>query len=452
MTIVSKILEKLKKSVHLSDLEEQLQLLMQEHLTSQLAFCLEQLDKDLIRPYLSQGWSIDRLEERQLTFSFGTVVFKRRRLRKTGESSFLPLDQHLGLEKREHISPGFQEKVSQLATGMTFRKASECLDLLTGISLSHQTVHQICQRVAEKIKSTPVSEPTSKRKPAVLHIEGDGVWVGSKEPRKHHEFKRGCIHEGIRRQGKRSFLINPVHFGCFGTSVELFRQMADYLLTHYDLRDTIIIANSDGGSGYESDKFEDCFGQAKRYEYCLDSYHVMKQITVKTGFNKEFQGAIRQAVKAYEKEEVTLLLDTLESGLETDKQLEKVQELRGYLTKNWAAIKPINQRSVGVTDGVGICESGHRYYTNRLKKQGRNWTKEGAENMSILLLALRNGDFEERYRSQATIQPLSEELQTSASKLLKKIPHQNHTIPQASIPVYASASSPIGRLSKGFRA
>ena len=139
MTIVTKISEILKSSAHISEMEESIIALMREQISGILSDRLEALDKELIQPYLSDGWEIDRLEERQLTFTFGTVFFKRRRLRKSGEKSFLPLDKALGLESREQFSPGFKEKISELATGMTFRKASETLELLTDISMSHQT-------------------------------------------------------------------------------------------------------------------------------------------------------------------------------------------------------------------------------------------------------------------------------------------------------------------------
>ena len=88
--------------------------------------------------------------------------------------------------------------------------------------------------------------------------------------------------------GKRGELINLVYFGCFGSSKDLFTQMSDYLQTHYDLRHTVIITNSDGGSGYEANKFEGILGRYKSFDYCLDSYHVMKYVTGKLGFDKGF--------------------------------------------------------------------------------------------------------------------------------------------------------------------
>lgn len=276
MPIVTEISEILKSSKHLSKLEEAIVSLMRTTTSAILSEQLESLDKELVQPYLSKGWEIDRLEERQLTFSFGTVSFKRRRIRKADEKSFLPLDKALGLERRERFSPRFKEKISELATGMTFRKASETLELLTDISMSHQTVHKITQSVAEKISKSSSVETPELRRPKVLYIEGDGVWIGSQEKHKHLEFKRGFIHEGVKHHGKRGSLINPVYFGTFGTSQDLFKIISDYLEDHYDLRDTVIIANSDGGAGYESIKFESILGRYNRYEYCLDAYHIMR--------------------------------------------------------------------------------------------------------------------------------------------------------------------------------
>ena len=58
---------------------------MREVTSDILSERLEVLDEELIQPYLSEGWEIDRREERQLTFTFGMVVFKRRLLRKSDE-------------------------------------------------------------------------------------------------------------------------------------------------------------------------------------------------------------------------------------------------------------------------------------------------------------------------------------------------------------------------------
>ena len=148
----------------------------------------------------------------------------------------------------------------------------------------------------------------------------------------------------------------------------------------------------------------------------------MRQITGKLGFNKSLQAEVRQAVKAYDVERVSLLLDTEESHLEDEKQLERLMSLRAYLERHWEAIQPLSQRHLTVSSGVGVCESGHRYYTNRMKRQGRNWLKQGAENMTTLLTALRNKDFKERYRDSHPDMVFSPAIQVSLRKILKRSP------------------------------
>lgn len=176
MTIVTEICKILKSSIHLADFDKAVMQLMKQVMTDSVTEALERLDRELIQPYLAEDWEIDSLEERQLTFLFGTVRFKRRRLRKAGQKSFLPLDKALGLNPRERYSPSFNEKLSLLATGMTYRQASTSLDLLTGIEMSHQGIHNLVQRVGEKVLSSQIElEESELRRPDFLFIEGDGV-------------------------------------------------------------------------------------------------------------------------------------------------------------------------------------------------------------------------------------------------------------------------------------
>ena len=84
MTIVTEISEILKSSKHLSELEAKIISLMREATRSILSERLESLDKELIQAYLTESWEIARIEERRITFSFGTVSFKRHHLKDSG--------------------------------------------------------------------------------------------------------------------------------------------------------------------------------------------------------------------------------------------------------------------------------------------------------------------------------------------------------------------------------
>ena len=451
MDIVTEMSQLIKSSETFSEMEEKLMPLYSQFFSATVAQCLETLDKEIVKEYTRDGWEIDRLEERQLVFVFGTVIFKRRRIRRDGERSFMPLDRVLSIPSRQHFTSYFQEVTSQLSSKMTYRQASESISLLTQTQVSHQTVHAMTQRVGEKLLHMSEESPASLRTPEVLFVEGDGVFIGSKEKGKHHEMKRGCLHEGVEKRGHRTILKNPVYFAVFGKSEDLFKVMSSYIQSHYDLSHSVLIANSDGGSGYEKSKFEDLCPGVKCFEYCLDAYHVMKQITMKLGFASEYQKELGKAVKAYDKGRVEVLLDTLESQLEQEKEIEKLGELRNYLMRNWDSIKPLSMRECGVTKGVGICESGHRFFTNRLKRQGRNWTLEGVSRMAAILTSLRNGSFHRLCRmEESETLVLLEESPIYVGSILRRSGHEAHTIPQASIPNAGSTSSPIGKLAKSL--
>lgn len=209
--------------------------------------------------------------------------------------------------------------------------------------------------------------------------------------------------------------------------------MARYLENHYDLRETIVFSNSDGGSGYEWEVFEALALGCLTHEHFRDSYHVNRKIKERLSLAKGLQYPLIQAVQAYDKERVTLCLDTAES-LDLDTQDEAHQEnirlLRHYLERNWAYLKPAHLRGVeGAMKGLGTCESNHRQYTYRMKRQGRIWSRHGAQSMVKVIDAVRNGELTTilNQLDQASAAPQSNDFKTAVRRALKKSPHQAHS-------------------------
>lgn len=54
----------------------------------------------------------------------------------------------------------------------------------------------------------------------------------------------------------------------------------------YNLKDTVVISNSDGGSGYEKEQFEYIIGRCERHEHFRDRYHVNRKIKERLQFEK----------------------------------------------------------------------------------------------------------------------------------------------------------------------
>ncbi|MSE06766.1 ISLre2 family transposase, partial [Lactobacillus salivarius] len=95
---------------------------------------------------------------------------------------------------------------------------------------------------------------------------------------------------------------------------------------------------------------------------------------------------LKRAIRSYSKKDVDLILDTMESIADVRKDsiqaIEYIRLLRRYIRRNWKYIKPIGKRELpGIENykGLGTFESNHRPFSYRMKKQGRAWSKKGAE-------------------------------------------------------------------------
>ena len=127
--------------------------------------------------------------------------------------------------------------------------------------------------------------------------------------------------------------------------------------------------------------------------------------------------------------------------------------LRGYLERNWPYLKPAHLRSAEVTKGLGTCESNHRQYTYRMKRQGRIWSSHGAESMVKVIDAVRNGELTTilNQPNQASTTPQSNELKTAVRRALKKSPHQAHSgAVQGRILTNGTRTSGMSKLARGL--
>ncbi|MBP1041144.1 hypothetical protein I6N95_09020 [Vagococcus sp. BWB3-3] len=68
--------------------------------------------------------------------------------------------------------------------------------------------------------------------------------------------------------------------------------MARYLENHYDLRETSVFSNSDGGSGYEREVFEELALGCLAHDHFQVSYHVNPELKDLLGLAKRLQNPI----------------------------------------------------------------------------------------------------------------------------------------------------------------
>ncbi len=126
------------------------------------------------------------------------------------------------------------------------------------------------------------------------------------------------------------------------------------------------------------------------------------------------------------------VLDTMESIAEAEKDSKTrkyTKLLREYLARNWSYMKPLRLREFSVSisrGGLGVCESWHRPFSYRMKRQGRSWGRSGAENMVRLINTIQNEDFEEAMRSNfEKVIGEVENIKVDINKLLRPI-HEPH--------------------------
>lgn len=88
----------------------------------------------------------------------------------------------------------------------------------------------------------------------------------------------------------------------------------------------------------------------------------------------DWKDKIRKALEEHNLDEFTLILDTYESTLETEKAIKKVNEFRTYILNHWDFLldwrKRINSDVPSGARGLGAMESNQRRITYRMKKRG----------------------------------------------------------------------------------
>lgn len=427
----------------------------------QLAF--QQLDEEVSSELKKEGFQVDRKSQRTVTFLFGSVTYVRRRMKnKAGEIRY-PLDEFLGIRKGIRYSSLVLRNVSELGTMMVYRHVSKAIDCLTTWSMSHQNVQQLVVKTGEIVqkRSTHESrydEVKQKKKVPYLYLEGDGVRIRGQK-KQHLEIHRFQVSEGSQKIGKRSQLISP-YFVSHLNRKNAQKEMMNYLQATYDLTETIVISNSDGGSGYEKEVFEELSLGCFRHEHFRDMYHVHRKIKERLNFvSSKLQGKLIEAIHQYDKEKVRACLDTAESLIEEREEtcLEQLRLLQGYLDRNWVYLQSLEKR--GFYDdkqSIGTIESTHQKMTYRMKRQGRLWSRTGAAAMIRVIDSLRNQELNtwlNQYEEVADDE-LERRKQWKAMKrkVLKAPAFQSHEGAfKGSIGQGLAKSAPIGQLSKGLK-
>ena len=151
--IVTELVEIINNNPSLIEIEMSVEAYFTTLMSDFFSQAIERVDLELIQEYKEEGYEIDRIEKRTVQFSHGPIELKRRRMRKKGMKSIVPLDAAIGLAPYKRYSPLVEMKAVSLAADSVYRKASDAIELLTPLSISHGAIHSMTQRIGETIQN-----------------------------------------------------------------------------------------------------------------------------------------------------------------------------------------------------------------------------------------------------------------------------------------------------------
>lgn len=343
----------------------------------------------------------------------GEVEFSRRiyeTKNESGEKTFVYLlDEAIGMEKIGQISSNLAEKIANIATEESYRKASRQISGTTGQTISHTGVWNVIQSIGGRIldeenyevKKMKAGQQNGEKEVSILFEEMDSVWLKSQEGSNHKKGKGAEIKVFTMYEGWDEKSGNPVEKKIIAGVEEasVFHEHREALIgTKYDI-DEIgqRVLNGDGGPWIKEKYDLDAIMQ-------LDPFHVDEAIT-KGITEKKYAGRIKSLIAEQKIDEALKLIqiyaDSIANDDKTDKREANAYALLKYLTNNKAGlipwykqiIPPNPPKGIRYDKNMGVQESTNcSVITGRMKHCRARWSNSGASNMAKVLCCKSNGE------------------------------------------------------------
>ncbi|MDN6277007.1 MAG: ISLre2 family transposase [Lactococcus lactis] len=364
---------------------------------------IEKLDDELMPQMKLQGWKYRKRAEKTVTFSLGVVAYRRRSYSKDGVWRY-PVDEELGIVKYGRYSPELLYQIADYATSMPLRQVSTKFEVSAQLYIGKSTVHSTTNKVSklfddrEEYRYFEENEMIDKIKAQAVYIEGDGVMLKTQE-KERVDMAHFLVHTGSEQiSGNRYRLKNKSEVISSQHAVAL-DQLEDLLTNRYDITsDTVLITNSDMGKGYTPYIFKEIASLFQcRHEHFWDAQHL--NMKIKERFRKlpyELEQGLFSAIQLHSKKSTRVILDTAESLINNEEELELFNKFKTKLLQNFQYTKPAELRGFSHR-GIGVMETQHRKLTYRMKRRGMYWSEKGANTMSKMILAVYNDSLRELF-------------------------------------------------------
>lgn len=133
-------------------------------------------------------------EFKQIRTLVGALRYRRIRLRCRGcEKELYPLDNAIGLERRDGMTIGVRERTLWAAVEVSYEKTNQFLAKFTGLEVSRNKIHQMAWEEGERITAWQErrreavfgkgesSSEEAREGPKVLYVQVDGTAVNDRE-------------------------------------------------------------------------------------------------------------------------------------------------------------------------------------------------------------------------------------------------------------------------------
>src|SRR5690625_853998 len=147
--IISRIYELLKETNNLIEFEEQIQLLMYDTFANLVGEVFSKLNQVIKEQKQVENWKVERNDTKGMQYIFEEVRFTSTLMYDDKGNPRYPLDEWLGLRKRQRQSPLVEVKVAELASKSDYRESARILREWTAVDMSHTTVGSIVRRVGK---------------------------------------------------------------------------------------------------------------------------------------------------------------------------------------------------------------------------------------------------------------------------------------------------------------
>ena len=360
--------------------------------------CAEELDEMMFKDKAfrkDQGLIVhQRNIERTILLSIGELKYKRTAFKAEGQEGLVyPVDNYLGIDKKEKVSKELGAKVVQAAAELSYSQSKE---YACDGRVSKQTVKNKVDEIGELAVDSDHKQKTVEH----LDIYVDEDHVHMRKDGKHANKYTGIVplvvvSEGKKEENNRKSLINPIYFQGSGMKTSEFWQgIGAFLREEYNLeKNPEIILHSDGANWIKGIDNEIC-----DVRHVMDEFHIQEHIKrlCSGEIGNRYRLAVNTAIESGDIESAIKICDEMLSKVgeyeKTDAAIKarknKIREEKRYLIRNKESIR---ERETG--HHTGSCtESVVSHITApRLSRNPMGWSTHGLSKMSMIIVYRQNG-------------------------------------------------------------